>query len=118
MHAPLCLPSRKRDVSSKKHSRESSCMVSLLSTFETSEGCISVVHTVIPSGSESRNFYYTLDISTGKLVINCQLSLIFKKQIIESERQKYNITINHKMHILLHAANCGSSLLATSPTVQ
>lgn len=44
-------------------------------------GCVRilVVHAVfvIPSGNENRNFYCSLDIATGKLVRERQLSLIF-----------------------------------------
>lgn len=86
-------------------------------------GCVHIlaVHTlfVIPSGNENRNFYYSLDISTGKLVKRMSAKFDFYwKQIIETELPKYNITINHKTHILLDVLYCGSSLLVTSPTVQ
>lgn len=83
--------------------------------------CILAVHTVFvsPSGTGNRNFYYTLDISTGKLVKEMSAEFnSYWRQIIETERQKYNITINHKVHILFTVVHCGSSLLATSPTVQ
>lgn len=53
-------------------------MVSLLTTLKRVCVNISSSHSLChSSGNENRNFYYKLDISTGKFVSECQPSLIF-----------------------------------------
>lgn len=82
---------------------------------------ILAVHTVfgIPSGNENRNFLLCAWYLDRKISQRVSAEFDFYwKQIIETERQKYNITINHETHILLNVVYCGSSLLVTSPTVQ
>lgn len=79
------------------------------------------VHTafVIPSGNENRNFLLRAWYLDRKISQGASAEFDFYwKQIIVTERQKYNITINHKTHILPDVVYCGSSLLVTSPTVQ